>query len=106
MDKELKKIDFWISGPNFENYKVSAFHIFEAAAIAIRENKPKSLGVAIHAWGGEINRYDFILLSVAHLVENYNLGNLYFDNSKERRPVKTTPWYKRLFATKAKTIPA
>lgn len=88
MEKELTKIDFWINGPNFENYKVSAYHIFEAAAIAIRENKPNSLGLAVHAWGGSIERDDFFLLSVGHLIKNYNLGNNYTDNSVKAQTVK------------------
>lgn len=97
MSKELVRIDFWVSGPNFEEYHVMAFHIFEAAAIAIRENKPQSIGFAVHAWGGGIERNDFVLLSVGHLIENYNLGNNYVDNKKQRAVVKNVPWYKKIF---------
>lgn len=97
MSKELVRIDFWVSGPNFDGYHVMAFHIFEAAAIAIRENKPQSIGAAVHAWGGGIERSDFMLLSVVHLIKNYNLGNNYVDNKKQPIVVKSLPWYKKIF---------
>lgn len=97
MNKELKKVEYFVSGPNFENYRVLAFNIFEAAAISIRENKPKSLGFALHAWGDGIEKDDFMLLSIPHLIENYNLGNTYVDLKNKKKNIISFAWYKKLF---------
>lgn len=98
MNKLSTKTEYWVDGPGFKNYKVLAFNIWEACAKAIRENKPQSLGVAIHAWGGDVLREDYILYGVKHLIENYNLGNNYIDNDKKEVKAQIkSPWYKRIF---------